>query len=481
MLRLGLRTVADIAHTPLTTLTRALGDVGGGICTTCSHLGRDPPRGRAGSSASAASAVSRPSRIDLDDPALIIVTCWPSANAPPSRVRKAGLAGRTISIRCACRPRPSRAPERCANPPMSAVRSMETAVGLYDALGLQRARIRLVGVRMDKPPPRSSSRPSGPPRRAGTTAGATRTGRSTEPARAWVGAVRPASLILANNLPHDPRRSILRGNPRRTRSVATRDQLGTACRCRSMAADARADGAGLASEGPRFAHQMRGGTTLAVRRRRLVLDSGVVIGLALVVVGVNTTMWVGAVGFAVMVAAAAYAFTPVREGDASARAAARTKVGSRPAQRDPPVHAQAGRAVGAPRAGPVEPPNTSLRSRQRWPWRRVARTQAVGSGDDDADNPGDRDEYGRDQFDADRGHDRLEAPPWCGASHGTVTLRQVGQDEQSANGNRRCPGRRGGTSRDPAQGPRTAAGPPSALGRFPGMRYQDRPDRTIRS
>ena len=39
----------------------------------------------------------------------------------------------------------------------------------------------------------------------------------------------------------------------------------------------------LASEDPRFAHQMRGGTTLAVRRRRLVLGIlGVVIGLALV-------------------------------------------------------------------------------------------------------------------------------------------------------------------------------------------------------
>ncbi|WP_395652949.1 DUF3040 domain-containing protein [Phycicoccus elongatus] len=38
----------------------------------------------------------------------------------------------------------------------------------------------------------------------------------------------------------------------------------------------------LASEDPRFAHQMRGGTTLAVRRRRLVLGIlGVVIGLAL--------------------------------------------------------------------------------------------------------------------------------------------------------------------------------------------------------
>ena len=46
----------------------------------------------------------------------------------------------------------------------------------------------------------------------------------------------------------------------------------------------------LASEDPRFAHQMRGGTTLAVRRRRLVLGIlGVVIGLALVVVAVPCT------------------------------------------------------------------------------------------------------------------------------------------------------------------------------------------------
>jgi hypothetical protein len=39
---------------------------------------------------------------------------------------------------------------------------------------------------------------------------------------------------------------------------------------------------------------------------------GVVAGLALVLVGVNTTMWIGAIGFAVMVGAVAFALTPPR-------------------------------------------------------------------------------------------------------------------------------------------------------------------------
>lgn len=72
----------------------------------------------------------------------------------------------------------------------------------------------------------------------------------------------------------------------------------------------------LASEDPRFAHQMRSGAASALRRRRLVVGAlAVVAGLALVLVGVNTTMWVGAFGFALMVAGAAYAFSPTKGGD----------------------------------------------------------------------------------------------------------------------------------------------------------------------
>jgi hypothetical protein len=69
----------------------------------------------------------------------------------------------------------------------------------------------------------------------------------------------------------------------------------------------------LYAEDPKFASQMQGAGAKAAARRRLVVGVvGVVAGLALVLVGVNTTMWLGAVGFAIMVAAVAYAVTPPR-------------------------------------------------------------------------------------------------------------------------------------------------------------------------
>ena len=88
----------------------------------------------------------------------------------------------------------------------------------------------------------------------------------------------------------------------------------------------------LYAEDPKFASQMQGAGARASARRRMAI--GVVgvecVGLALVLVGVNTTMWIGAVGFAVMVGAVAFALTPPRrksalgtvqpDGETSARA-----------------------------------------------------------------------------------------------------------------------------------------------------------------
>ncbi len=69
----------------------------------------------------------------------------------------------------------------------------------------------------------------------------------------------------------------------------------------------------LYAEDPKFASQMQGaGARLAARRRMIIGAVGVVAGLALVLVGVNTTMWVGAAGFALMVAAVVFALTPPR-------------------------------------------------------------------------------------------------------------------------------------------------------------------------
>ncbi len=69
----------------------------------------------------------------------------------------------------------------------------------------------------------------------------------------------------------------------------------------------------LAAEDPKFASQMQGRSLSALQHRRWIVGVvGVIAGLGLVLVGINTTMWVGALGFAVMVASAVYALTPPR-------------------------------------------------------------------------------------------------------------------------------------------------------------------------
>ena len=71
----------------------------------------------------------------------------------------------------------------------------------------------------------------------------------------------------------------------------------------------------LAEEDPKFASSMEGTRRGGPTRLRWILGvTGVVVGLGLVLVGIQTTMWVGAAGFAVMVAAVAFALTPPRRG-----------------------------------------------------------------------------------------------------------------------------------------------------------------------
>ncbi len=70
----------------------------------------------------------------------------------------------------------------------------------------------------------------------------------------------------------------------------------------------------LAAEDPKFASQMQGSGLAALQRRRWLVGAvGALAGLGLVIVGISTTMWVGAVGFALMVAAVAFAVTPPRK------------------------------------------------------------------------------------------------------------------------------------------------------------------------
>ncbi|GAA4715742.1 DNA polymerase IV [Pedococcus ginsenosidimutans] len=148
LLRLGLHTVADIAHTPLDTLRRALGDSAG------PHLhdlawGRDP-RGVEPVRRERSIGSDETFEFDVDDPAHIHRQLLKLSDRTAARVRAAGMLGRTVTIRVRFSDFTTITRSRTLRDPTDVSREIyEMARSLYDALGLQRARIRLVGVRME--------------------------------------------------------------------------------------------------------------------------------------------------------------------------------------------------------------------------------------------------------------------------------------------------------------------------------------------
>ena len=146
--RLGLHTVGDIAHTPRNTLVRALGPAAG------SHLhalswGRDERRVVAHEPDKSIGAEETFSR-DVDDPDVVRRELLRLAERTAARLRTAGLAGRTVSvkIRFADFTTITRA-RTLAEPTDVAAVLYATARQLYEALGLDRARLRLVGIRVE--------------------------------------------------------------------------------------------------------------------------------------------------------------------------------------------------------------------------------------------------------------------------------------------------------------------------------------------
>jgi DNA polymerase-4 len=146
--RLGLHTVGDIANTPERTLVRALGQAAG------SHLyalswGRDERRvvpHEPDKSIGAEETFSR----DVDDPDVVRRELLRLAERTATRLRTAGLAGRTVSvkIRFADFTTITRARTLPEATDVAAV-LYGTARTLYEALGLDRARLRLVGIRVE--------------------------------------------------------------------------------------------------------------------------------------------------------------------------------------------------------------------------------------------------------------------------------------------------------------------------------------------
>ncbi len=146
--RYGLRTVADIANTPLATLQRALGQAAG------THLhelswGRDP---RSVSPHEPDKSVGNEETFehDIDDPEIIHAHLLALSDQVAGRLRKAGYVGRTVSLKVRFADFTTITRSRTLSRSTDVGKDVyDTVRSLYDALGLQRVRIRLVGVRME--------------------------------------------------------------------------------------------------------------------------------------------------------------------------------------------------------------------------------------------------------------------------------------------------------------------------------------------
>ena len=145
--RLGLRTVADIAHTPRVTLQRALGDASGAHLHELSW-GRDARRVEPAREEKSLGA-DETFAYDVDDPVYIRRELLRLSDKVAGRMRAAGLSGRTVTLKVRFADFTTITRARTLREPTDVSRDiLAAALDLYEALGLQRARIRLVGVRM---------------------------------------------------------------------------------------------------------------------------------------------------------------------------------------------------------------------------------------------------------------------------------------------------------------------------------------------
>jgi DNA polymerase-4 len=155
LVRLGLHTVGDIAHTPLSTLQRALGTATGAHLSALSW-GRDARRVvPVEPDKSIGAEETFPS--DVDDPSVVARELLRLSERTAARLRATDQVGRTVSIKIRFADFTTITRARTLPEATDVGRTVyETAISLYQALGLERARLRLVGVRVEGIKPAAS-------------------------------------------------------------------------------------------------------------------------------------------------------------------------------------------------------------------------------------------------------------------------------------------------------------------------------------
>lgn len=148
LISLGLRTVGDIAHTPADTLVRALGQASGQRLHDLSW-GRDD-REVVPDAAEKSIGNEETFARDVDDPEIIAREILRLAQKVAARARRHGIRGRTVVLKIRFADFTTITRSRTLDTPTDVGQVLyDTAVDLYAALRLQRARIRLVGVRIE--------------------------------------------------------------------------------------------------------------------------------------------------------------------------------------------------------------------------------------------------------------------------------------------------------------------------------------------
>lgn len=146
--RLGLRTVGDIASTPVSTLQRALGQAAGRHLYELSW-GRDSRRVNPSEPEKSIGA-EETFDDDIDDAEAIHAHLLKLADQVGGRLRLTGQVGRTVQLKVRFADFTTITRSKTMPGPVDVTQELyDTARGLFDALGLQRARIRLVGIRVE--------------------------------------------------------------------------------------------------------------------------------------------------------------------------------------------------------------------------------------------------------------------------------------------------------------------------------------------
>ncbi|MBE1535276.1 DNA polymerase IV [Actinomadura algeriensis] len=146
--RLGLRTVGQLAQVPVTTLQRELGNALG------AHLhelawGRDP-RDVVAHTPDKSIGAEETFETDVDDPEVIRRELLRLAERVGERLRAGGHAGRTVSVKLRMANFKTITRARTLTEPTDLARVIYiTACELYEGSGLERVRLRLVGVRVE--------------------------------------------------------------------------------------------------------------------------------------------------------------------------------------------------------------------------------------------------------------------------------------------------------------------------------------------